>query len=249
MPSRLEFATEAAWQAGRLTLAHFQQVVAELKADNTPVTIADREAEAHIRKLIAREFPGEGILGEEEGSTGDQENRWVIDPIDGTKSFVAGVPLYATLLSYEEGGEPIVAACVLPALGDTFYAEKGNGAFWNGRRIQVDDETPLSRAILCTGSHGSLHKYGLMEGVIELTKRTMATRTWGDAYGHMLVASGRTQAMIEPIVNHWDISSVALIVREAGGSFSDLDGNDTLGVNALSCPKGLKQELLEALRA
>src|SRR5579862_7332397 len=134
MSPRLAFAIDAATKAGRSTLAHFQTGVGfDRKSDASPVTIADRMAERMIREAIAREFPGDQILGEEEGGDTEVADRWVLDPIDGTKSFVAGVPLYATLVSYEKGFVPQLGVVFLPALNELIYAERGGGALWNGK--------------------------------------------------------------------------------------------------------------------
>ncbi len=245
MSPRLAFALETAYLAGRSTLAHFGTVAFDLKSDASPVTVADREAEAMIRARIASAYPREAILGEEEGGaqTGD---RWVIDPIDGTKSFVCGVPLYATLLSYEQEGEPIVGVAYFAALDLMVYGEKGRGAHANGRPIRVSATTDLSRATLCCGGHRSMDQHGRASGFLDLAKRTLATRTWGDAYGHCLVAMGRVEAMVDPVVSVWDLSAVGLIVEEAGGRFTDFAGNLRPTSEAVSSNDLLHDLLLEA---
>lgn len=250
MTPRLEFAIEAAVQAGRSTLAHFQcGTSVEYKQDQTPVTQADKEAEAVIRRLIGSKFPGETVLGEEEGLTGHSPDRWVIDPIDGTKSFVSGVPLYAVLLGWEVAGEPELGVCYFPALDEVVYAQRGAGAFWNGKRCRVSSKTSLDRAVLVSASPLTLQGKGRLEGVLALSRKVMALRTWCDAYGHMLVATGRVEAMMDPVVNRWDISALAPIVREAGGSFTTFDGSPELGDEAVSCAPGLVEQVLGAFRA
>ncbi len=250
MSPRLHFAIEAAIRAGRSTLAHFQVATpVDLKADESPITIADRNAERIIRQAIAEEFPDDGILGEEEGESGGQESRWVVDPIDGTKSFISGVPLYATLLAFESGGVAELGVCYFPALNELVYAEKGHGAFWNGRPCHVSEKRGLDKAVMASGSTTSMAKYGRMEGFQKLEKRVLASRTWGDAYGHALVATGRVEAMVDPVVAHWDISAMSVIVREAGGVFTDFQGRHTLGQEALSSNGHVHHELLEAFRA
>lgn len=250
MSPRLQFAIETAIRAGKSTLAHFQVATAvDIKADASPITIADRNAERIIREAIAEEFPGDGILGEEEGESGEQENRWVVDPIDGTKSFISGVPLYATLLAFEKEGEAELGVCYFPALNELVYAEKGHGAFWNGRPCHVSDKKSIQGSVMASGSTTSMAKYGRMDGFQRLEKRVLASRTWGDAYGHALVATGRVEAMIDPIVAHWDISAMSVIVREAGGAFTDFQGKHTLGLEALSSNGHVHHELLEAFRA
>lgn len=215
--------------AGDGTLLHFQQNAAvDLKGDDSPVTIADQNAERLMRQLLSEQFPGESVLGEEEGLTGSGDDRWVLDPIDGTKSFISGVPLYATLLSYEQAGQPILGVVYLPALGEMFWAERGGGAFCNGKQIQVSNETELKRVVMSTGSPTSLEKYNRLEGAMSIARQVMACRTWSDAYGHMLLASGRIQMMLDPVVSRWDISAVIPIVEEAGGVAMKFDGDKPL---------------------
>lgn len=248
MSPRLAFALATAVEAGKGTLRHFQAGIGfDLKEDESPVTVADKEAERFIRQAIEREFPGEAILGEEEGGS-DAPDRWVIDPIDGTKSFIAGVPLYATLLSYEQDGEPILGVCALPALGEVFYAERGSGAFQNDAPCRVSDRPNLGHSIVSGGSVTSLRRTGRLNGFMRLADQCLAARNWTDAHGHMLVASGRLEAMVDPIVNHWDLSAVAIIVREAGGSFTDFAGNDVIAGEAISCSPGVRQRVLEAFK-
>jgi histidinol phosphatase-like enzyme (inositol monophosphatase family) len=247
MSPRLAFALEAAFVAGRSTLAHFRTGVdVEKKSDSTPVTVADREAETLIRRLIAKQYPADAILGEEHGGDLKGLDRWVIDPIDGTKSFVCGVPLYATLISYEQNGEAILGACYFPALDEMVYAEKGGGAFWNGRPCRVSTNSNLSNSYISSGSPGSMIDNGRWDGFRRLIKSTVGTRTWSDAYGHALVATGRVDAMIDPIVNPWDISSMAIIVREAGGRFTDFSGSERLSNEAISSNGLLHDEILRA---
>ena len=249
MSPRLAFALDAAVQAGRSTLAHFQNgVLYESKADDTPVTIADKNGERIIRECIEKKYPNEAILGEEEGETGSGKDRWVIDPIDGTKSFICGVPLYATLLSYEQAGESILGVCYFPALGDLIYAEKGQGAYWNGQPARVSSKNSLDGAVIASSGHLGLIKRGIIDAYDKLVERSLAARTWCDAYGHALVATGRVELMIDATVSRWDISSMAIIVREAGGRFTDLKGNEELGDNALSSNGLIHDEVVKALR-
>ncbi len=229
MSPRLAFALEAAHTAGRQTLAHFQtDTSVELKYDRTPVTIADRSAERLIREMIEKEYPGDDILGEEEGGDDSSTNRWIIDPIDGTKSFISGVPLYATLVSYEQDRRPVVAACYFPALDEMIYAEIGAGTYMNGRKCQVKPASEIRGTVLCCGGHKTMLSQNRMNGFLKMAETALATRTWSDAYGHALVASGRVDAMIDATVSRWDISSMSLIVREAGGAFVDFNGFDSL---------------------
>jgi histidinol-phosphatase len=247
MSPRLAFALDAAHKAGRSTLALFNTGVdVQQKQDETPVTQADKGAEALLRKLIGSTYPEDAILGEEEGETGSGSGRWVIDPIDGTKSFVCGVPLYATLLSYEVEGRTVLGVCYMPAIEEMVYAESGSGAFWNGRPCRVSARATISGGAISCGSHYSLKKYGRMDGFLVLADRAMASRTWSDAYGHALVATGRIEAMMDPIVNPWDISAMSLIVREAGGRFTDFQGRETPAAEAVSSNGLVHDEVLEA---
>lgn len=249
MTPRLAFAIETARAAGWGTIALFQRGASyELKDDLTPITQADIDAEALIRAEIAKQFPGEEIIGEEQGGSNAPE-RWVIDPIDGTKSFVAGIPTYATLISYEQVGEPVLGVCYFPALDEIVYAERGNGCFWNGRPCNISGKVHIENAILCCGSHHTMVEAGRMDGFLSLADKAFATRGMTDAYGHALVATGRTDAMIDPVVLPWDVSAMSVIVREAGGSFVDFKGNDKLSSEAISCTPGIQQTILEAYEA
>lgn len=248
MSPRLAFAIDAAYRAGRSTLAHFRTGTdVELKADATPVTVADRGAERLIREAIAGAYPHEAILGEEEGETGAGDDRWVIDPIDGTKSFVAGVPLYATLLAYEAAGRPVVGVCYFPALDELLYAEAGGGAFLNGRPIRTRQTPTEHGAILCCGGIARMQERGRLQALLALAEPALALRTWCDAYGHALVASGRADGMIDPVLARWDISALDVIVREAGGRFTDFAGADNPHTEAISSNGPLHDRLLEAL--
>lgn len=269
MSPRLAFAVDAVHRAGRSTLAHFQAGVAvDVKEDRSPVTVADRQAERMIREAIESAYPGEAILGEEEGASPGATNsgapqridgdavvsdaanrRWVVDPIDGTKSFVSGVPMYATLLSWEVGGVAELGVCYFPALELMLWGERGAGAMANGRPCRVSSRPTVEGSVLCCGGHASMAKTGRMQPFLKLAERTMATRTWCDAYGHALVAMGQVDAMIDPVIAHWDISAMSVIVEEAGGRFTNFDGVDGLFGEALSSNGLLHDELVEAFRA
>jgi histidinol-phosphatase len=198
MQALVDFALDATWQAGRVTLGHYQRgVTAERKADNSPVTVADREAEQLLRELIQRYWPEHGVLGEEYGrSAADAPYTWIIDPIDGTKSFMAGVPLYANLLALTHHGRPLLGVANFPALGEMVYATRGGGCFWNGRRAHVSAVDRLADARLLTSE---LNHYGARQPVWDqLVAATYFQRTWGDAYGYFLVATGRAEIMLDP---------------------------------------------------
>jgi len=227
----LEFALNAAWQAGRITLAHFQTAVPIYrKSDNTPVTIADRQAEKRIRKLISERWPDHGIIGEEYG----QESKnspftWIIDPIDGTKSFVSGVPLYSTLIALTDGEKALIGIAHFPALGETIYAIRDGGCFWNGRRACVSKVDRLSEAVLLTSG---LNYFGNKSAAWRrMVDRTYIQRTWGDAYGYFLVATGQAEVMLDPAMHLWDSAPLQVIMEEAGGTFTDWRGNPTIHAN------------------
>ncbi len=228
--SLLEFALDAAWQAGRITLGYFQAGVAtEFKTDNTPVTLADRQAEQKLRELIARYWPDHGIIGEEFGhQVGSCELTWILDPIDGTKSFVRGVPLYANLLALTDGKTSLVGVVHLPALGETVYAARGEGCYWNGRRACVSTVSDLKDAALLTSDFDSFAPHGKGEAWQRLVDATYIQRTWGDAYGYALVATGRAEIMVDPAVEVWDCAPLQVIMEEAGGTFTDWQGTPTI---------------------
>ncbi len=224
----LEFALEAAWLAGRITLGHFQTgVKTDRKHDNTPVTIADQEAEQKIRQLIQEYWPDHSILGEEYGHTDHKsEFKWVIDPIDGTKTFVSGVPLFSNLIALLDGEKTLLGVANFPALGETIYAVRDGGCFLNGRRVNVSNVDQLANAVLLTSG---LNYFGDKEAAWQrLVERTYIQRTWGDAYGYLLVATGRAEIMLDPAMHIWDSAPFQVIMEEAGGTFTDWKGNPTI---------------------
>lgn len=249
MSPRLELALAAARRAGDLAFHHFLRGASvEFKPDSSPVTIADREAERLVRDMIAERFPGEEILGEEEGGQPTSGSYWVIDPIDGTKSFICGVPLFATLVSYERDGEPRVGVAYFPALQEIVYAEAGLGCYWNGAPCRVSRKARIEESVLSCGSHASMRAAGRDGPFLKLAMRALATRTWTDAFGHALVATGRIEAMVDPVLNYWDISAMKLIVREAGGKFTDFEGGPSPADQAISSNGLIHNLLVETFR-
>ncbi|MCC6802695.1 MAG: inositol monophosphatase family protein [Anaerolineae bacterium] len=224
----LDFALDASWQAGRITLGYFQTGVAvERKSDNTPVTIADRSAEERLRSLIGTRFPDHGIIGEEYGEQpGSSGLSWIIDPIDGTKSFAAGVPLYGSLLALVEGDRVLVGVAHFPALNETVYAARGLGCFWNGRRARVSSVGSLADSVLLMSDvKGYGDKTAAWQKLID---STYIQRTWGDSYGYLLVATGRAEIMLDPKMAVWDCAPFGVIMEEAGGTFTDWQGKATI---------------------
>lgn len=238
----LEFALEAAWQAGRITLEYFQTGTAvERKADASPVTLADRRAEEKLREAIQRHFPEHGILGEEFGELpGHTPYRWILDPLDGTRSFIQGVPLYGVLMGLEYANQAILGVAHFPALGETVYAAKGEGCYWDGRRARVSTVDRLEEAVVLATSVRSLYEEGRGPVFEALQAQTRLQRTWGDCYGHILVATGRAEIMLDPILNIWDCAALQPILEEAGGTFTDWQGTAThTGGNGLSTNRHL----------
>jgi len=245
----LDVAMDAAFVAGRGTLAHFNTgVEVEEKGDLSPVTVADREAERVIRGVISKYFPGHSILGEEDGRTpGDPDYMWVVDPIDGTKSFIHGVPLYGTVVGCVVRGVPRVGAVYLPVLGDLFAAAEGEGATWNGRRCRVSEVGRLEDATLLAGSITRAMRRS--DAYENLERHVKLNRGWGDVFGYMLVASGRAEIMLDPTINVWDIAGVAPIVRESGGWFGNWRGEETVnGPDAAAMKGKLRGVVLGALQ-
>jgi histidinol phosphatase-like enzyme (inositol monophosphatase family) len=233
---RLQLAIDAAREAGRLTLQYFQRsdLAVDLKHDATPVTIADREAEKLLRERIAAAFPEDGILGEElDEKPGTSGYRWILDPIDGTKSFIHGVPLYAVLIGIEHDRQSKIGVIHVPALNETAYAAKGQGA-WHvlgdgpKQPARVSKAVSLSEGLFLTSGLTGFHRRKAWSSFERLTKAAKLTRTWGDAYGYLLVATGRAAAMVDPEMNLWDAAALLPILEESGGKFTDWRGNPTI---------------------
>lgn len=246
----LEFAVGAAWQAGRQTLGHYQTGVAvDRKIDRSVVTIADRDAEQLLRHLIGAQFPDHTIVGEEFGHDERQSaHRWIIDPIDGTNTFVRGVPFYGVLIALEIEGAPVVGVTYFPALDEMISAASGLGCYWNGRRARVSAVTSLAEACIAyTDSRGMRERLG--GGWEALLEATALQRGWGDCYGHCLVATGRADIMLDPRMNPWDCAALIPILEEAGGRFTDWQGRVTIdGGDAVSSNGALHDEMLARLR-
>ncbi|MGQ0802851.1 MAG: inositol monophosphatase family protein [Actinomycetota bacterium] len=221
----------------------------ETKPDRTPVTEADQAVETEVRARLARERPDDAIVGEELGVTGSGARRWIVDPIDGTVSFLRGVPIWAFLLALEVDGEMRVGVASAPAMGRRWWAAKGHGAFANGDPIRVSAVSAVEDAMLCYTSGRSFDEYGLGEQFRALSRRCWAARGFSDFWGHVLVAEGSADISVEPVMNLWDNAAIQVIVEEAGGRFTDLDGAARSdGGNALSSNGQLHDEVLEALR-
>ena len=257
LSSRLEFALSVAQEASELILRYYQStdLAVERKRDSSPVTEADKNTEILIRERLAVAFPDDAILGEEfpdkEGTSGFS---WILDPIDGTKSFIHGVPLFGTLIGVEYQSKCVVGVVQFPALNEVIYAARGSGAWWRigdrePRRARVSSVTDLSEATFSTTNPSRWFNTGLEDQLRTLLTKTHLARGWGDCYGHMLVATGRADVMIDPALNAWDAAALLPIVEEAGGEFIDWTGEPTIyGGNGLSVVPGLKAVVLQILK-
>ena len=246
--TRLEAAREAALCAGQFALGHYDQGIdVQWKADLSPVTIADQGAEKLLRESLLGRFPGDGFLGEESGAqAGDSGYRWIIDPIDGTRSFVRGVPLWATLVGLEYRGAAIAGVCHLPALNITYHAVRGGGAFRDDRRLHVSKIKSLAEAHIFYSSISWFARAGCEAEFLKLVKGTQRQRGFGDFYGFVLVAQGSGELMIEHGVHAWDIAALVPIVEEAGGKMTNWDGKLDLERPDILASNGLLHD--EALR-
>lgn len=195
------------------------------KADHSPVTIADRNAEEMLRKKIAQDFPGFGIIGEEFGSENPSaEWAWTIDPIDGTRSFIRGIPLFATLLSLLHKGEPVVGIIALPALGEVAWAVKGKGTFLGEQRLRVSRHETISKAVIATADHYCFKAKKCLHLLNQLNRQSAITRTYPDAFGHLLAIRGAVDVMVDPWAFVWDFAPCKIMVEEAGGTFANFTG-------------------------
>jgi len=252
----LDFAIDVAWQAGQLTLGYFQTGIRpDFKADDSPVTMADREAEKLIRSCIEQRFPDHIIAGEEFGgkellaNAGGPTHRWIVDPIDGTRSFVRGVPLYAVLIALEIEGQVQVGVAHFPALNEMIAAATGEGCRWNGRYAQVSEVTDLQDALLAHSDAGNFKNHGRQAAWERLQAATQYRAGWCDAYGYLLVATGRAEIMVDPIMNVWDCAPFIPILQEAGGYFGDWQGNPTIyGNEAMATTKKLLPQVLQTIQ-
>ncbi len=246
-PDLVEFTVEVAREAGRLTLDWFQTASLPIdhKSDGTPVTAADLAAEKLIRERIARRFPDDAIIGEEHGrTTGTSGRTWVIDPIDGTKAFTKGVPLYSNLIAMIDTDGPAVGVINLPGLDELVAAGRGLGCTHQGRRCHVSNHRTVAGAYVCTSGTG----YWPQDSLTRLLASEAVFRTWGDGYGYALVATGRAEAMVDPEANPWDVAPMAVIIAEAGGTFTTTDGRtDWQGGSGVATNGLLHQEVLGLL--
>ncbi|UCC24883.1 MAG: inositol monophosphatase family protein [Gemmatimonadales bacterium] len=247
----LEAAREFALEAGNVTLKYFGGVVdSEAKGDGSPVTIADREAEALIRERVTARFPDHGVLGEEFPPTNEgARTRWILDPIDGTRSFMRGVPLYGVLIGVEVEGAPVVGVAHFPALGEMVSAGSGLGCHLNANPCAVSQVGSLEKALVTTTDVERILSRHEGTGWRRLQQEASFSRTWGDCYGHILVATGRSEVHVDPVLSSWDAGPLLTILEEAGGRFTSLEGKATIhGGSGVSSNGLLHDQVLETLR-
>jgi myo-inositol-1(or 4)-monophosphatase len=250
LESLLDFATSLAYRAGRITLGYFDTGIRpDFKPDDTPVTAADRAVEEFIRHEIEKAYPNHSIVGEEFGATWGSETsiRWIIDPVDGTKSFMRGVPLYAVLIGLEIEGNIRVGAAYFPALDEMLCAADGLGAWWNGRAAHVSEIGSMDRACVCFTTY---HQFVKRDPRVweRLANKAYMLRGWSDCYGYLAVATGRAEACIDPAMNIWDCGPFPVILREAGGFFGSWKGEEGhKHGEALACNELLLPEMLDII--
>jgi histidinol-phosphatase len=246
----VQIAQLLAQEAGALALDYQRKgVMAELKPDESPVTAADRACEKLIVEGIAREFPDDGILGEE-GANRESRNgrKWIIDPIDGTRDFVRGIPLWAVLIGLEQNGEIVAAAAHSPGQGLLLSASRGAGAWTGNRRLQVCDLSDPSQAVLSFNGFNKAGVGGFGNRLLPWVGRFWAVRSLGGAVDAMLVAQGKADVWIEPNAAPWDLAPLKLLIEEAGGRFASFTGENTIyGSNAYACVPGLEPYVRELL--
>ncbi len=245
----LQVARRAAVIAGEVIMPLYEAALTvELKADRTPVTIADRRAEEAIRSFLERECPAHGILGEEFGEkAGDGRYRWILDPLDGTKSFIHHVPLFGTLVALERDGEPVVGVIACHAAGETAYAARGGGAFLNDHPARVSAVASLSEATLSMTSYQRVEAMHT-SGYHRIIEACGLSRAWGDCYGYLALAAGRVDVMLDPEMNLWDIAALWPVVTEAGGRLSTWEGENRVGDSVIATNGLLHESVLAALR-
>jgi histidinol-phosphatase len=244
VPDDVSFALRLADAADVITLARHRadNLRVEMKPDMTPVTDADRAVELALRELIERELPGDEVIGEEFGGDGIAARAWILDPIDGTKSFVRGLPTWSTLIALRENGVITAGVVSMPALGRRWWARRGGGAYADGRRIHVSDVSELGDAQMLWSGFEEWDAAGRMDALLALARGCWRTRGIGDAWQYMLVAEGVAELASDPEAALWDLAAVKLIVEEAGGRFTDMSGVDTADGGSGLASNGLLHE-------
>lgn len=224
--SLLEAVQELAKLTGDVAMRHYRTALTvETKRDGSPVTAADHQAEEAARAWLAKRFPDDGITGEELGEhAGTSGRRWLLDPVDGTKSFIRGVPMWGSLVAVQDGERVLAGAAYYPAVGESLAAAPGDGCFWNERRAHVSDTSSLAGATVLITDERDFPRASQRDSWRTLTGEAGVARGWGDCFGYLLVATGRAEVMVDPAVNAWDVACFQPIIEEAGGVFTDLKG-------------------------
>ncbi len=246
----LEVATEAVKKAAELALRYQPEIVAETKPDKSPVTQADRDCEQMIAGMLADAFPGDGILGEE-GARAESRSgrRWIIDPIDGTRDYVRGNPLWANLIALEADGDVVVGVVNLPVLGKLYAASQGGGAFRDGTRIHASTKISVDDSVLCVNGYDKVAKTPYRDRLLGWMQQFWAVRGMGGAADAMMVASGQAEIWLEPSASPWDFAPLKVILEEAGARYLNIDGGSTIYAgNAIGCAPGLEPEVRRFLQ-
>jgi histidinol-phosphatase len=253
---RLQFALEMASEASRLILSHYQVngLLVESKSDESPVTVADRGAEQLMREMLAERYPQDGVLGEEfDDVPGLNGYRWILDPIDGTKAFIHGVPLFGTLIGIEFDGRMVAGVCRFPALDEVVYASEGEGCWWKigsnaAERTVVSSVSSLSSSRMIFTEPTHWRTTGRFDVIVRLMDQVKIARGWGDCYGHAMVATGRAELAVDPVMSPWDIAALIPILREAGGCCTDWKGAETIsGGDGVSFTPALRDAIIGVL--
>ena len=245
-----ERAIDIAERASKIPLAHFRHaMLIEMKENQTPVTIADKKTEEMIRLELESAFPDWGIIGEEFGDvTKKSDFIWTIDPIDGTRSFIRGIPLFGTLLGLLHKGEPIVGVCVLPALNETYAAGKELGTRCNGVQIHASNTKSIESSFVSVGDVPCFEDTGRKKMFDKLMEKSELARGYTDCFGHAMVMRGALDAMIDPAVSIWDVAPLACLIREAGGDYCDFEGNRSFTSKTfMSFTPALRDDLLKTV--
>ncbi len=238
-------------ESGKIIINYYRTPIKiDTKKDNTPVTIADKKTEEFLREEITKRFPGHGILGEEFGETNqDAEYKWVLDPIDGTKSFICGTPLFGTLIALLRNNKPVIGAINLPILNELLIGDNFKSTL-NDNEVHVRGCTDLSQAVLLITDFVSYGDYYSKSGLENLISHVKMIRGWGDCYGYYLVATGYADIMIDPIVSPWDSMALIPVITGSGGIITDINGNDAVkGTSLVASVSGIHKNIIKILNA
>lgn len=242
-------AADLARLTGDIALGHYRSNLSvDTKADGSPVTIADRAAETAAREWVGRFFPNDGVLGEEFGAErSTAKRRWIIDPIDGTKSFIRGTPLWGSLVALCEGETVLAGAAYFPAIGEMLVAAPGAGCWWNESRCSVSAVDDLARSTVLTTDPMFGERPEYRDGWERVASAANVSRTWGDCFGYLLVATGRAEAMLDPVMSPWDSAALHPIIEEAGGCFTDWTGQRSAFAGSVVATNALLGDVIRGM--